>query len=290
MYDIIIIGAGIAGLTSAIYASRANKKVLVIEKSNYGGRIVSAPSVKNYPGIKEISGVDLAINLYEQAISFGTELIFETVKGFLNGDIKKVITDKNTYECKSIIIATGLDRKTLNISGEKELVGKGISYCASCDGNFYKDKIVGVVGNGNTAIEDAMYLSDIASKVYIISKGDNLDVDKSNIEVINNSTVDKINSNDKLESIDINTPDGIKNIVLDGLFISIGFESSNEEFESTIKLDEQGYIIADNTHTNIEGIFAAGDCVKKDLRQLVTAASDGAIAATEAIKYIVKNS
>lgn len=290
MYDIIIIGAGIAGLTSAIYASRANKKVLVIEKSNYGGRIVSAPSVKNYPGIKEISGVDLAINLYEQAISFGTELIFETVKGFLNGDIKKVITDKNTYECKSIIIATGLDRKTLNISGEKELVGKGISYCASCDGNFYKDKIVGVVGNGNTAIEDAMYLSDIASKVYIINKGDNLDVDKSNIEVINNSTVDKINSNDKLESIDINTPDGIKNIVLDGLFISIGFESSNEEFESTIKLDEQGYIIADNTHTNIEGIFAAGDCVKKDLRQLVTAASDGAIAATEAIKYIVKNS
>ena len=290
MYDIIIIGAGIAGLTSAIYASRANKKVLVIEKSNYGGRIVSAPSVKNYPGIKEISGVDLAINLYEQAISFGTELIFETVKGFLNGDIKKVITDKNTYECKSIIIATGLDRKTLNISGEKELVGKGISYCASCDGNFYKDKIVGVVGNGNTAIEDAMYLSDIASKVYIINKGDNLDVDKSNIEVINNSTVDKNNSNDKLESIDINTPDGIKNIVLDGLFISIGFESSNEEFESTIKLDEQGYIIADNTHTNIEGIFAAGDCVKKDLRQLVTAASDGAIAATEAIKYIVKNS
>ena len=290
MYDIIIIGAGIAGLTSAIYASRANKKVLVIEKSNYGGRIVSAPSVKNYPGIKEISGVDLAINLYEQAISFGTELIFETVKGFLNGDIKKVITDKNTYECKSIIIATGLDRKTLNISGEKELVGKGISYCASCDGNFYKDKIVGVVGNGNTAIEDAMYLSDIASKVYIINKGDNLDVDKSNIEVINNSTVDKINSNDKLESIDINIPDGIKNIVLDGLFISIGFESSNEEFESTIKLDEQGYIIADNTHTNIEGIFAAGDCVKKDLRQLVTAASDGAIAATEAIKYIVKNS
>ena len=287
MYDIIIIGAGIAGLTSSIYASRANKKVLVIERQNYGGRIINAPSVKNYPGFIEISGTDLAMKLYEQSVSSGSEIIFETVKGILDGTTKKVITDKNTYECKSIIIATGLDRKTLGISNEKELVGKGISYCATCDGNFYKDKVVAVVGDGKSAIADALYLSNVASKVYIINKHDSLDIEsKPNIEVLNNSTVDKINSTDKLESIDVNG----NNIKIDGLFVSIGFESSNEEFDTLIDLDDKGYIITNNTHTNIDGIFAAGDCIKKELRQLVTAASDGAIAATEAIKYIEKNS
>ena len=288
MYDIIIIGAGIAGLTSAIYASRANKKVLVIEKQNYGGRIVSAPHVKNYPGFMDISGVDLATNLYNQATSLGAEIIFEDAKSIQNGINKKVITNKNTYECKSIIIATGLDRKNLNIPGEKELVGKGISYCASCDGNFYKDKIVAVVGGGKSAIEDALYLSNIASKVYLIARSDLKEsINKDNIEVLINTTVDKINSSDKLDSITLSNG---STIIVDGLFISIGFESSNEEFESIIDLDDNGYIIANNTHTNIDGIFAAGDCIKKDLRQLVTAASDGAIAATEAIKYIEKNS
>lgn len=286
MYDIIIIGAGIAGLTSAIYASRANKKVLVIEKQNYGGRIVSAPHVKNYPGFMDISGVDLATNLYEQAISFGTELLFETVRGIIDGGIKKVVTDKNTYECKSIIIATGLERKSLGITGEKELVGKGISYCASCDGNFYKDKIVAVVGGGKSAIEDALYLSNIASKVYLIARSDIVElINKDNIEVFTNTTVDKINSNDKLDSITLSNGSTIN---IDGLFISVGFESSNEEFDSVIEQDDNGYIIANNTHTNIDGVFAAGDCIKKDLRQLVTAASDGAIAATEAIKYLEK--
>lgn len=288
MYDIIIIGAGIAGLTSAIYASRANKKVLVIEKQNYGGRIVSAPHVKNYPGFMDISGVDLATNLYNQATSLGAEIIFEDAKSIQNGINKKVITNKNTYECKSIIIATGLDRKSLNIPGEKELVGKGISYCASCDGNFYKDKIVAVVGGGKSAIEDALYLSNIASKVYLIARSDLKEsINKDNIVVLINTTVDKINSSDKLDSITLSNG---STIIVDGLFISIGFESSNEEFESIIDLDDNGYIIANNTHTNIDGIFAAGDCIKKDLRQLVTAASDGAIAATEAIKYIEKNS
>lgn len=287
MYDIIIIGAGIAGLTSAIYASRANKKVLVIEKQNYGGRIVSAPHVKNYPGFMDVSGVDLATNLYEQAISFGTELLFETVRGIIDGGIKKVVTDKNTYECKSIIIATGLERKSLGITGEKELVGKGISYCASCDGNFYKDKIVAVVGGGKSAVEDALYLSNIASKVYLIARSDIVElINKNNIEVFTNTTVDKINSSDKLDSITLSNGSTIN---IDGLFISIGFESSNEEFDSVIEQDDNGYIIANNTHTNIDGVFAAGDCIKKDLRQLVTAASDGAIAATEAIKYIEKN-
>ena len=288
MYDIIIIGAGIAGLTSAIYASRANKKVLVLEKKNYGGRIVSAPHVKNYPGFMDISGVDLATNLYNQATSLGAEIIFEDAKSIQNGINKKVITNKNTYECKSIIIATGLDRRSLNIPGEKELVGKGISYCASCDGNFYKDKIVAVVGGGKSAIEDALYLSNIASKVYLIARSDLKEsINKDNIEVLINTTVDKINSSDKLDSITLSNG---STIIVDGLFISIGFESSNEEFESIIDLDDNGYIIANNTHTNIDGIFAAGDCIKKDLRQLVTAASDGAIAATEAIKYIEKNS
>ena len=285
MYDIIIIGAGIAGLTSAIYASRANKKVLIIEKQNYGGRIVSAPHVKNYPGFMDISGVDLATNLYEQATSLGAQIIFENAESIQNGINKKVITNKNTYECKAIIIATGLERKSLNIPGEKELVGKGISYCASCDGNFYKDKVVAVVGGGKSAIEDAMYLSSLATKVYLISRSEiKEDINKENIEVIN-SYIDKMNYSDKLESIDLNN--GI-NIKVDGLFVSIGFDSSNEEFDSVIDVDDKGYIVTDNTHTNIDGIFAAGDCIKKDLRQLVTAASDGAIAATEAIKYLGK--
>ncbi|MBR3489894.1 MAG: FAD-dependent oxidoreductase [Bacilli bacterium] len=290
MYDIIIIGAGIAGLTAAIYASRANKKVLILEKQNYGGRIISAPHVKNYPGFLDISGVDLATNLYVQATSLGAELLFEDALSIQNGINKKVITDKHEYECKSIIIATGLERRSLNIPGEKELIGKGISYCASCDGNFYKDKIVAVVGGGKSAIEDAEYLSNLASKVYLISRKDLEDkIEKNNVEIITNYTVDKINSKDKLESIDIKSSNDTRNIKVDGLFISIGFDSSNEEFDSIIDLDDKGYILADNTHTNLDGIFAAGDCVKKDLRQLVTAASDGAIAATEAIKYIEKN-
>lgn len=289
MYDIIIIGAGIAGLTSAIYAARANKKVLIIEKQNYGGRIINAMHVRNYPGFIDISGADLATNLYVQATSLGADLIYEDALSIKNGINKKVITDKNEYKCKAIIIATGLERRHLNIPGEKELVGKGVSYCATCDGNFYKDKVVGVVGGGKSAIEDAIYLSDIASKVYLISRKD-LDekVDKDNIEVITNYSVDNINYNNKIESIDIKSSDDSKNIKLDGLFISIGYESSNEEFESIIDLDDHGFIISKNTYTNIDGIFAAGDCVQKDLRQLVTAASDGAIAATEAIKYIEK--
>ena len=289
MYDIIIIGAGIAGLTSAIYAARANKKVLIIEKQNYGGRIINAMHVRNYPGFIDISGADLATNLYVQATSLGADLIYEDALSIKNGINKKVITDKNEYKCKAIIIATGLERRHLNIPGEKELVGKGVSYCATCDGNFYKDKVVGVVGGGKSAIEDAIYLSDIASKVYLISRKD-LDekVDKDNIEVITNHSVDNINYNNKIESIDIRSSDDSKNIKLDGLFISIGYESSNEEFESIIDLDDHGFIISKNTYTNIDGIFAAGDCVQKDLRQLVTAASDGAIAATEAIKYIEK--
>lgn len=290
MYDIVIIGAGIAGLTAAIYAVRSGKKVLIIEKQNYGGRIISAPHVKNYPGFIDISGVDLATNLYVQATSLGAELIYETAESINNGINKKVITDKNEYSCKAIIIATGLERRSLNIPGEKELIGKGVSYCATCDGNFYKDKVVAVVGGGKSAIEDAIYLSDIASKVYLISKKDLEEkLDKDNVEIITNYSVDKINSNDKIESIDIKSSKDIKNIKVDGLFISIGFDSSNEEFESIIELDDKGYIISDNTHTNLDGIFAAGDCVKKELRQLVTAASDGAIAATEAIKYIEKN-
>ena len=289
MYDIIIIGAGIAGLTSAIYAARANKKVLIIEKQNYGGRIINAMHVRNYPGFIDISGADLATNLYVQATSLGADLIYEDALSIKNGINKKVITDKNEYKCKAIIIATGLERRHLNIPGEKELVGKGVSYCATCDGNFYKDKVVGVVGGGKSAIEDAIYLSDIASKVYLISRKD-LDekVDKDNIEVITNHSVDNINYNNKIESIDIRSSDDSKNIKLDGLFISIGYESSNKEFESIIDLDDHGFIISKNTYTNIDGIFAAGDCVQKDLRQLVTAASDGAIAATEAIKYIEK--
>lgn len=298
MYDIIIIGAGPAGLTASIYALRSSKKVLVLESRNYGGQIINANSIENYPAIEKISGFDLATNMYNQAKKLGAEIVFEEVVSINDLNIQKeIITNKNIYKTKSVIIATGLENRKLGIPNEEELIGKGISYCATCDGNFYKDKIVAVVGGGNTALEDALYLSNIASKVYLIHRrdefrGESLSVkhlkEKNNIEFIYESTIKNINGKDKLESIEIvNQSGNSKNIDIDGLFIAIGKKPENDIFSNLIELDSNGYIIAnENCHTNIAGIFAAGDNRKKEVRQLVTATSDGAVAASEAIKYI----
>lgn len=298
MYDIIIVGAGPAGLTSAIYASRASKKVLVLEAKSYGGQIINTLDIENYPVEDHISGFDFATKLYNQVKNLGADIVFEKVIDIKNSDdIKEVITNKNTYKTKTIILATGSVNRKLGLSNEDELIGKGISYCATCDGGFYKNKIVAVVGGGNTALEDALYLSDIANTVYLIHRRDEFRGDsvtlsnlkeKNNIKFIYNSNITKLNGKEHLESIEITDKEGNADIItIDGLFVAIGRIPENENFAKTVKLDNYGYIIAnENCHTNIDGIFVAGDNRTKSVRQLVTATSDGAIAATEAVKYI----
>ena len=286
MYDVIVVGAGPAGMSAALFASRSNKKVLVLEASYYGGQIVKAHTIKNYPTIESISGFEFAENLYNQIKELGVEVMFEKVLNINNNtDYKEVVTKNNTYKAKSIIIATGSDNRLLDLPNEKELTGKGISYCATCDGAFYKDKVVAVVGNNDNAIEDAEYLSDIANKVYLISQHEVNLSNKDNIEIIIGN-ITSINGNDKLESVTLDNGDTLE---LSGLFISVGRVPENENFKTLINVDDNGYIIAgEDCHTNIEGIFVAGDNRTKSLRQLVTATSDGAIAATEAIKYVNK--
>lgn len=298
MYDLIIIGAGPAGLTASIYGRRANKKVLVLEALNYGGQIINTLDIENYPVEEHISGFDFATKIYNQAKSLGAEIKFEKVVDIKdNNDDKEVITTKDTYKTKTIIIATGSKNRKLDIDREDELVGKGISYCATCDGAFYKNKTVAVVGGGNTALEDALYLTDLASKVYLIHRRDKFSADevyidkikeKTNVEIIYNANITKLIGNDKLEAIEVTENSGTsKNIDVNGLFIAVGRIPENNNFAKYVDLDKSGYIIAgENCHTKTVGIFVAGDTRVKEVRQLVTATSDGAIAATEAIKYL----
>lgn len=297
MYDIIIIGAGPAGLTAAIYGTRARKKVLVLEANAYGGQIINTLDIENYPATPHINGFDFATNCYNQALELGAEIKIEKAINIIDGDIKKVITKDNEYKCKSIIIATGCGIRKLGIDREDELIGKGISYCATCDGAFFKNKDVAVVGGGNTALEDALYLSDIVKKVYVIHRRDTFrgedksieDLkDKSNVEFIYNSNVTKLIGSDYLEGIEVTDKDSnTRKLDVSALFVAIGRIPENANFSMIINVDSTGYIKAlEDCKTNVEGIFVAGDARVKTLRQLVTATSDGAIAATNAIKYI----
>lgn len=301
MYDIIIVGAGPAGLTAGIYARRASKKVLILEAISYGGQIINTLDIENYPVEAHISGYEFATKLYNQTKDLGAEILFEKVVEIKdNNDFKEVITTKNTYKAKTIILATGAENRKLKLKNEDELVGKGVSYCATCDGAFYKNKDVAVVGGGTTALEDALYLTDIAHKVYLIHRRDSFKGEESileklknkdNIEFIYNSNVTKLNSDNRLNSIEITNNDGsVKTIEVSGLFIAVGRVPENQNFAKIINLDESGYVIAsEDCHTNKDGIFVAGDNRVKSVRQLVTATSDGAIAAIEAIKYINNN-
>ena len=293
MYDIIIVGAGPAGLTAALYALRANKKVLILESNNYGGQIINASIIENYPGISNISGFDYATNLYNQVKKYGADIKYEKVIKIDKN--KYVTTNKDVYLARSIIIATGAKNRKLKLENEEKFIGKGISYCATCDGNFYKDKIVAVVGGGNTALDDALYLSNIVKKVYLIHRraefrGENAYVDdlknRENIEFILNANIISLRGNEKLESIEVkNELNEVFSINVDGLFIAIGQEPKNDIFKDIIDIDESGYIISsDGVHTNCDGIYVAGDARSKELRQLTTAVSDGSIAATVAIK------
>ena len=291
MYDCIIIGAGPAGLTSALYLRRANKKVLLLDSKGYGGQIINASKIENYPSIKLISGFEFATNLYNQVIDLGAEAKIETVLKI--EDDKTVITNNNNYKTKSIIIANGVQNRKLNLPNENKLLGKGISYCATCDGNFFKNKIVAVNGGGNTAVEDAIYLSSIATKVYLIHRRDEFKAEQKyideikkipNVEIITNSNITSINGDIKLESITLNNN---KNIDVDGLFIAIGQIPNNNIFNNIVDIDEYGYIISNNeVYTKTNGIFVAGDTRQKEFRQIETATSDGAIAASSVIKYL----
>ncbi len=297
MYDIIIIGAGPAGLTSAIYSSRSNKKTLVLEGKNYGGQIINSLDISNYPAIPHISGYDFATNLYNQAKELGAEIIFEKVLEIKNFSNKKlVITKNNTYETQAIIIATGANNRKLGLPNEEKYIGKGISYCATCDGAFYKEKVVAVIGGGYTALEEVLYLANIAKKVYLVHRNQNFKSlellnklkEKANVEFVVNSNITKINGQEFLESITVtDNSNNEKTLEIAGLFIAIGHNPATEEFSSLIKLDKKGYVVSnEKCHTNISGVFVAGDNRAKEVRQLVTATSDGAISAIEALNYL----
>ncbi|MBO5036786.1 MAG: thioredoxin-disulfide reductase [Clostridia bacterium] len=292
MYDIIIIGAGPAGLTAAIYAARSGKSVLVYEKEGIGGQIAFSPRVENYPGIRSVSGSEFADNLYEQALSFGVDIELETVIGIeTNGDIKTVLTESGKEQCKKIIIATGVQHKKLGLPEEDDYVGRGVSYCAVCDGAFFKNSDVAVVGGGNAALRSAQMLSGICSKVYLIHRrnefrGEKMIVDElsslANVEFVLDSVVSSIKGDDDLSAVEIeNKITGVHTTLdVSALFVCVGQVPSNEAFKDIISLDENGYIIAgEDCKTNIDGIFAVGDCRTKTVRQLTTAAADGAVAA-----------
>lgn len=289
MYDTIIVGGGPAGLTSAIYLRRANKKVLVLEANVCGGQIVNAKDIENYPGYEHISGFDFSENLRKQVLNLGAEIKYETVLKV--DEDKKVYTTNNVYEAKSVILAVGSKNRKLKIENEDKFTGKGISYCATCDGNFFKGKDDAVIGSGNTAIQDMIYLADICNHVYGIVRGESYKGEiseleeaksKGNVTLMFNSVVTKLVGEDSLEKIVINDKDEIN---VSGVFVAIGQEPNNMMFKNILDIDEKGYIITNNdVKTNVKGIYVAGDAREKELRQLTTAVSDGALAATYAIK------
>lgn len=304
MYDIIIIGAGPAGLSAAIYARRSGKSVLVLEEKTYGGQIVNTPNIENYPGIAHISGFEFATNLYNQAKDFGAEFKFEKAVGIEDREDSKLVkTLKDEYEAKAVIIATGAKNRKLGIDNEDSLVGKGISYCATCDGMFFRDKDVAVNGGGNTAVEDAMFLSNYCNKVYIIHRRDEFRADdkdverlkeKDNVELVLDSTVSEILSdtdeagNEHVSGVKVkNKNTGDERVLeVNGLFIAIGQVPDNEDFKDIVEL-ENGYVKAlGDCKTDTQGIYVAGDCRTKSVRQLATAAADGAIAAIAASQEV----
>lgn len=290
-YDIIIIGAGPAGMSAALYARRANKKVLILEACTYGGKITKAHLIENYLGIESITGIDYANALYNQVTKLGAIIKYETVKRI--DEDYTVTTNKSKYIGKAIIIATGADNKKLGIAKEQHYLGKGLSYCATCDGAFFKGEDVAIVGGGDTALEDAIYLSDIANKVYLIHRRDEFKAQdtfieevkkKDNIIIKYNSVVKELEGDDMLESILIDENGVETRLNVSGIFIAVGLTPSNDIFSNIIDLDELGYIISeDGVHTSKEKIYVAGDARVKNLRQLATAVSDGANAATTAI-------
>ena len=300
IYDVIIIGSGPAGLSAAIYAQRAMLKTLVIEKEYIsGGQVNDTYEIDNYPGSKGISGMDLAERMRDHADAMGARFVTEDVVSLeAEGEIKKVVTDAGSYETRTVIIATGATHSKLGVPGEEKLSGIGVSYCATCDGAFFKDKTVAVVGGGDVALEDAIYLARTSAKVYVIHRRDEFRGARvlaerllalPNVEVLWNTQVRSIQGSGKVEEIQVynNKEDKEYPLQVDGVFIAVGIVPNSSVFSKVVDTDEAGYIIADETcATNVPGIFAAGDVRLKQLRQIVTAVSDGANAVTSAEKLI----
>ena len=298
MYDVIIIGGGPAGLTAALYAKRANKTVLVIEKGCFGGQITFSPKVENIPGFTEITGNEFADKLVEQVLAQEADVDCSEVLEIRDGEVKTVITSDGEHQAKTIIIATGAKHRMLGLEHEAELVGEGISFCAVCDGAFYENKTVAVVGGGNSALQEAILLSELASKVYVVQNLDDFTGEKklvdilktkSNVEVILGTEVASLIGETELKGIIIkNAQSGeTKELALDGLFIAIGLVPQNEIFKDVVELNDFGYILAsEDCKTSAPGIFVAGDCRTKRIRQVTTAAGDGAVAAMAACDYI----
>ncbi len=299
IYDIAIIGAGPAGLSAAIYGRRAGLSTICFESNVHGGQIINTPEVENYPALGKVSGVEYASNIYDQAVGFGAVVEYKAVTDVdFSGEIKKVICGDEEYQAKSVIIATGVTRRKLEIPGEDRLLGAGVSYCATCDGLFFKDKTAVVVGGGNTALEDAVYLAGVCEKVYIIHRrdtfrGDQHEVEKvlknEKIQVVYDTIPLSIEGSGKVERLRVkNVKTGEeKDIFTSAVFVAVGLIPQNDMFKGKVELTPDGYIMADEScKTSVEGVFAAGDTRNKTLRQLVTATSDGAVAATAAAAYV----
>ena len=299
MKDIIIIGAGTAGLTAAIYGVRAGKSVLILDKAGYGGQIINSANVENYPGFKEISGVMLSMNMYDQATSLGAEFAFEQVTGIEDrGDVKIVRTSAGEHKAKAVIIATGATTRKLGVEGEARLTGAGVSYCATCDGNFFRGKTVAVIGGGNTALDDAEVLAGLCEKVYLIHRRDEFRGDaatvrrlaeKENVEFVLSSVPVEIKGQFMVDSLlTKNVATGVeRELTVNGVFIAVGQSPQNSPFENVLDLDEAGYAIGgEDCCSKTPGVFVAGDGRTKKVRQLITAAADGAVAALAAVDYV----
>lgn len=302
IYDTIIIGGGPAGYTAALYAVRAGLDTLVLEKFSAGGQMTQTQQIDNYPGYEEgIDGFTLGYKMQQSAERFGSKTIqTEVLSADLKASPKKVTTDMGDFFAKTVIIATGADHRHLGIEDEEKLIGKGVAYCAACDGMMYRGKIVAVVGGGNSAAADALLLSKICEKVYVIHRRDTMRATKiyhdplmkeKNIEFKWNSQVDKLLYDEKIKGVVLKNKDGsTQEISLDGLFVSIGRNPATELFGEQLELDSSGYIVADeSTKTNLPGVFAVGDVRTKAVRQIITAAADGAVAAHFAEEFIANS-
>lgn len=298
MIDIIVIGGGAAGMTAALYAKRSGKSVKIFEKESFGGQIANSPKVENFPSIKEISGLELSNNMFEQIMDLGVEFECEDVLEVKKeNDCFTVTTDYNTYLAKAVIIAAGVKHRTMGIEREEELVGKGVSYCAVCDGAFYKGKDVAVIGDANTALQYTLMLSDICNKVYLCMLFDKFFADhtlvnrlndRNNIIVTKEISLKEFLGKDELtglkfENTKTNEPFSIN---CEAVFIAIGQVPNNERYSNLVDIDERGYIVSTDTTTKTPGLYVAGDCRTKHVRQLTTAVGDGAIAAMNAVNYI----
>ena len=299
MHDIIVIGAGPAGLTAALYALRADKKVLILEKGVFGGQVTFSPHIENYPGFISMSGNEFADKLIDQVITQGADIEMETVSEIIdNGKTKTVVTDLGEHEAKAVIIATGVKHRQTGLPNENDLVGKGVSYCAVCDGAFYRDQTVAILGGGNSALQEAMLLSDLCKKVYVVQNLDFLTgeaklVEKlekqENVEIIFSSVIYEIIGKEELTAIVIKSEkDGsLTTLDVQGLFVAIGLIPDNEKFSSLVQLNEYGYFDCDESCvTKTQGIYVAGDCRSKAIRQITTATADGAVSALAACRFI----